>query len=235
MRQYILSLLLFTSILHFTPSQECSDRVKFFENRCEGFVNLPVRGSFDLVALHRYRLYKYIPGDVLNITFYSPQNAETDLLVRKTKKDGKIYEMRPSQQKWNKGWQKFTSWSVDDFLSPNNIKATHLGVKIQQNETYLPASLHTENSTPTQGNSYRFYFDTPTSISNLKYSVIDKTGGLITEGEKEDEDAQSIFTLKTVFPESAKSGVYKLVLNITWINGRKLQKEYNFYHKTNVE
>jgi len=235
MKIAIVSPILFFLNLSFITAQSCADNAANNRgNRCEGFVDMPVSGSFKLLAVHGYRISKYNAGDKLAIGFFVPQKGETEILAQKTKKSGEYYQMKPSKIIWDKGWQEFSPWPVNDFLAPHNISIRNIGVRIKQKpNTWVPAYVFLLGAKPVKTGSYFFYFETPTTISTLNYQVFNDKGDNVFSGTTEDEDAQSVFSLKVQLPANCKAGNYTMQLAINWISGSKLTQTYTFYHHNN--
>lgn len=232
----LLLLLISISLLAPAPAQaqDCSNNpANQRNNRCEGYVDLPVSAGFKLVALHGYRQSRYQAGDQLSVAFYQPQAGAARISAQKLRDRSKNYKMEAGQQTWPKGWQVFGPWPVDDFLAPNSIPLRSIGIKVAGTEDLLlPAYVYTGSKPGTTSSSYRAYFETPTSIKVLRYTITrEGTEELVYQGMTEDEEAQSVFSLKIPMPTDSPAGVYQLRATITWFSGQKLVKTYSFMHQ----
>ena len=210
----------------------CQNPDNVLDNRCEGTVSLNVGAGFEPVALMGYRLSAYEPGDNLEIHFYQPADGETNLFARKLRKSGVNYEMAPHQTDWQKGWNSFGPWSVDQFLVSHNIPARQLGVRIRtKDKMLLPAILRKQGTDVGHTDTYRLYLDTPTTIVRMTYTVKGPDGKTIYSGETEDEDAFTIFNIKVKMPADAKAGKYTIAMDVDWISGPDSLIPLTFYHQ----
>lgn len=229
-------ILLLTFLLCFSAkavAQDCqSNPANLRDNRCEGYVDLTVSAGFELVAFHASRLRKYAPDDQLYVHFFQPGSGQAQVSARNIRNRSRNYRMEATQTQWDKGWQAFGPWPVADFLSPQGITMSSLGIEVQgEGGLWLPAYISNEAAAPEGSTSYRAYFSTPTTIKLLRYEVRDAQGAVLLSDETEEEEAQSIFSLKLPMPASAPAGRYMLRTQITWISGQTLLREYSFVHQ----
>ena len=232
MSRYFLLLLLFFCLSAKAIAQDCaSNPANLRENRCEGYADLTVSAGFHLVAMHASRIRKYEPSDWLYVHFYQPEAGEASVKALNIRNRSRNYKMEANQHDWQAGWQAFGPWPVAEFLAPEGISMSSLGLEVVRADgSLLPAYITNSEKQPEGSLEYRCYFSTPTTIKVLHYEVRDAAGKVILADKTEDEEAQSIFSLKLPMPESAPAGQYQLHLEITWINGQKLLKAYPFIH-----